>query len=200
MTAPRRSPTRSAKSVTVDNLMRRALRVSDPDDPVQVADGLLARYPEIADRIERERLGLNRRSIAEPKLADGGLAGASGAEVAQAKDDLERDLATLLHASELKDIAVELKGWGRAVRKAAAEGLAAAPLALDIVQNDKAMAARRMSATVRTACWIGVVQRPPKRRHAPAGTACVELPAGSGGRLHDLPRASPQRGDARRRT
>jgi hypothetical protein len=149
---------RSAKSVTVDNLMRRALRVSDPDDPVQVADGLLARYPEIADRIERERLGLNRRSIAEPKLADGGLAGAGGAEVAQAKDDLERDLATLLHASELKDIAVELKGWGRAVRKAAAEGLAAAPLALDIVQNDKAMAARRMlSEYARLARYVGAL-------------------------------------------
>jgi hypothetical protein len=134
---------RSARSVAVDNLMRRALRVSDPSDPVQVAEGLLSRYPEAADQIERERLGLNRRSVAEPDGIAFGGPSAAGTEVALARDNLERDLQTLTEASELKAIAVELRGWGRAVRKAAAEGLAAAPLALDVAHNDRAMSARR---------------------------------------------------------
>jgi hypothetical protein len=135
---------RSAKSVAVDNLLRRALRVSDPGDPDQVADGLLARYPNVADQIEREKMGLNYRSIVETAPREGEGGGALAAETVRALDDLERDLATLSQASEIKNISVEVRGWGRAVRKAAGEGLAAARLALDVSQLDRAMAARRL--------------------------------------------------------
>lgn len=150
---------RSPQSVAVDNVLRRALRVSDPSDPDQVAKGLLTLYPDAADRIERERQGLNIRSLVEVApmaLPAGG--GASTAELAQAQDDLERDLANVTGAAELKDITVELKGWGRAVRRAAADGLAAAPLALDVIQQDRAMAARRtLGDYARLARYVGVM-------------------------------------------
>lgn len=45
--------------------------------------------------------------------------------------------------SQLKDVHAELRGWARAIRAAAGEGLAAARFALDAGQRDRAMAARR---------------------------------------------------------
>jgi len=85
-----------------------------------------------------------------------GSAGASATELALALDDLHRDIKTLTQSSELKEIDVELKGWGRAVRQAASDGLAAAAMALDIVQSDRAMAARRVLGDyARMARYVG---------------------------------------------
>ena len=51
---PRRSPVTAA----VDNVLRRALKISDPNNADEVAKGLLARNPRDAARIRREQLGL----------------------------------------------------------------------------------------------------------------------------------------------
>ncbi|MCQ4062483.1 hypothetical protein FK516_31925, partial [Klebsiella pneumoniae] len=54
---------RSQRTVTVDNFLRKALRVSDPRDPGQIANALLARYPVEAERDRRERAGLPYSTI-----------------------------------------------------------------------------------------------------------------------------------------
>jgi hypothetical protein len=153
-TAPLAS--RSPQSIAVDNLLRRELRIADPNDPAQIAQGLLSRYPDTVDQMRREREGINYgapESYAPPVT---GSTGATATELALAQDDLERDIATLTRSSELKEIDVELKGWGRAVRQAASDGLAAASMALDIVQSDRAMAARRVLGDyARMARYVG---------------------------------------------
>ncbi len=148
---------RSAATIAVDNFLRKALRVSDPRDPAQVATALLVRYPEEAERDRRERAGLPYSSIPDyPAPASGG--GASSIELLQAQDDLERDLQTLATSSQLKDIRVELTGWGRAVRQIASDGLAAARLALDTVNQDRALAARRqLSEYARLGRYVGAL-------------------------------------------
>ncbi|MGM4915038.1 hypothetical protein [Rhizobium sp. 768_B6_N1_8] len=56
---------RSAATVAVDNFLRKSLRVSDPRDPLQIANALLARYPEEAERDRRERAGLPYSNMPE---------------------------------------------------------------------------------------------------------------------------------------
>jgi hypothetical protein len=152
---------RSAATIAVDNFLRKALRVSDPRDPGQIANALLARYPEEAERDRRERAGLPYASIGEvvpPIAAD---SGATSVELAQAQDDLERDLQTLTTASPLKDIRVEIIGWGRAIRQVVAEGLAAARVALDPVNQDRALSARRaLSEYARLGRYVGALSDP----------------------------------------
>ena len=133
--------TRSAATVTVDNLIRRALRVSDPTDPGQLARALLDRYKGDADQLARERTGspLLTRDQAPPALLQTG----ERPELAEARADLDRDLDALVSDSKLKDIAPEMRGWSTAIRAAATSGLVAARLALDPAQRDRALAARR---------------------------------------------------------
>ena len=134
---------RSPQSVALDNVLRRELRVSDPYDPDQVAGALLTYYPTVKDQMDRERSGFAYSDTPAPAPVAPSGGGATSAEVGQALDDLDRDLTTLTNSSELKDIRVELVGWSRAVRQAASDGLAAGALALDMVQFDRAMSARR---------------------------------------------------------
>lgn len=134
---------RSQRTITVDNFMRKALRVSDPHNPDQIANALLARYPEDAARDRREREGLSYSSVADGAHPLAMSASAGSVELETARGDLERDLATLTTLSQLKDIAIEMNGWGRAIRAAAAEGLAAARLSLDSINRDAALSARR---------------------------------------------------------
>ena len=73
----------------------------------------------------------------------GQVSGPLSTEIRQATDDLERNLGALVSDIQLKDIAPELRGLSNSVRDAAAMGLAAARLALDPAQRDRAFAARR---------------------------------------------------------
>ena len=150
-------PNRSARTITVDNLLRKTLRVADPHDPQQIANALLARYPEEAERNRREIAGFNFSS--GPATSAVSIdAGPSGFELESARDDLERDIQTLTTSSQLKEIQVELKGWGRAVRSAAAQGLAAARLALDANQHDIALSSRRtLYQYARLARYVGAL-------------------------------------------
>jgi hypothetical protein len=153
----RTSSSRSTRTIAVDNLLRKALRVSDPRDPSQIASALLMRYPQEADRQRREQAGLPYSSIPEQAVGTA-ISGVASSELIQARDDLERDLLTLTTSSELKDLRVELVGWGRAVRQLAADGLAAARLALDASNHDRAMAARRsLSEYARLARYVGAL-------------------------------------------
>jgi hypothetical protein len=152
------SRSRSARTVAVDNFLRKALRVGDPRNPDEIAKALLDRYPSEADRARREREGMAYSSLPELTPAAFMAGVAATAELAQAQDDLERDSQALVTSSQLKDIRVELSGWGRAVRRIADDGLAAARLALDAVQFDRALAARsQLSQYARLARYVGTL-------------------------------------------
>jgi hypothetical protein len=158
MNATGTSRSRSARTVAVDNFLRKTLRVGDPRNPDEVAKALLDRYPGEADRARREREGHAHSSL--PNLTPAALlAGvAATAELAQAQDDLERDAQALVASSQLKDIRVELSGWGRSVRRIADDGLAAARLALDAVHFDRALAARsQLGSYARLARYVGTL-------------------------------------------
>ena len=158
--APATTPlaSRSPQTVLVDNVLRRELRLSDPTDPAQMSAALLNLYPTVSDQMSRERAGFaysDTPSLAPVALQQGG---ATSAEVGQARDDLERDCTTMTTSSELKDVQIELAGWARAVRQAATDGLAAGQLALDMVQFDRAISARRtLEDYARLARYVGAM-------------------------------------------
>jgi hypothetical protein len=88
------SPYRSATSVTVDNLIRRALRVSDPQDPSQLAKALLDRFAGDAEQLRRERAGaavLRPQPTPLPVLVEG----AGQLELGVAQADRDRGLDAL---------------------------------------------------------------------------------------------------------
>jgi len=149
---------RSQRTIAVDNFLRKALRVSDPHDPSQIANALLSRYPEEADRDRREREGLSYASPSGRSAPAAPTVNAGTIELETARGDLERDLQSLTTLSQLKDITIEMTGWGRAIRQAASDGLSAARLALDANSRDTAMAARRnLSEYARLARFVGAM-------------------------------------------
>jgi hypothetical protein len=155
-TAPLRTD-RSPATAKVDNLLRQALKVSDPNDAQQIADGLLARFADEAGLLERERLGLPaaRGAITSPSSASQ-LQPFS--ETSEALDELEIDLRQIQTDPATKDIHSELRGIAASIRSAASSGLSAAQLALDPVQRDRAFGARRtLSEHARTARYVGAL-------------------------------------------
>jgi hypothetical protein len=157
-TAASASRSRSARTVAVDNFLRKTLRVGDPRNPDEIAKALLDRYPAEADRARREREGVAYSSLPGAAAATLLAGVAATAELSQAQDDLERDAQALVTSSQLKDIRVELTGWGRSVRRIADDGLAAARLALDAVQFDRALAARsQLGSYARLARYVGTL-------------------------------------------
>ncbi len=135
----------SAPRIALDNLLRRELKVSNPNDASQVAQALLAKYKDTprAAAIAREAEGvpfLLSTPAAPPMLQ---AATSSDAEMQQAIDDVERDLQELTTNTILKDVTPELQGWATAIRSAIAEGKTAARFALDPRQRDKAFGVRR---------------------------------------------------------
>jgi hypothetical protein len=137
--------TSSTQRVALDNIIRRELKVGDPNDPKQVAEALLTRYKDTprAQAISQEAKGLPFLLSAPMPAMVPQAATSSDAELQQAKDDVERDLHELTTNSLLKDVTPELQGWAQAVRSAIQEGMVAARFALDPRQRDKAFAIRR---------------------------------------------------------
>lgn len=153
-----RSANRSQRAIAVDNFLRKSLRVNDPHDPGQIANALRQRYPEEADRERREREGLPYANIRDPRPALQNSGSASNIEVDTARGDFERDIQALTTQSQLKDISIEMTGWGRAIRKSASDGLAAARLSLDSNNHDSAFAARKtLSDYGRLSRYLGVL-------------------------------------------
>ena len=146
-TAPVGTPpsTGSPQRLALDNLIRRELRVGNPNDPLQIAQALLTRYKGTprAAAIDQEARGLPFLQTIPVETRMTQAPTSSDAELQQAIDDVERDLRELTSNSLLKDITPELEGWGAAVRSAITEGSAAARFALDPRQRDKAFAVRR---------------------------------------------------------
>ncbi|MDX2097639.1 MAG: hypothetical protein SFW36_07665, partial [Leptolyngbyaceae cyanobacterium bins.59] len=135
----------STARLALDNLLRRELKVGDPNDPQQVAQALLSRYKDTpkAVAITREAQGVPFLLAPATPVAALQTATSSDAELQQAMDDVERDLHELTNNAILKDITVELQGWATAIRAAIQEGVTAARMALDTRQRDKTFGIRR---------------------------------------------------------
>jgi hypothetical protein len=134
---------RSPSSLAVDNVLRRVLKVRDPGDSGQVAKALLDRYTDQANAMRNERSGLPVAPQAPATPVIMAASASFAVEVAQAYDDFQRDMRTLIDDSQLKDIKAELDGWSRAIRLAADDGISAGRMALDARQRDRVFAARR---------------------------------------------------------
>src|SRR3954453_12119152 len=113
---------RSPAAITVDNLLRSRLRISNPRDPAGVANALRRLYPPDDQAVVREASALplilepaGQRSVA--------VSGPSTAEVDRAQADVERELRFLTTSVQLQDISAELEGWGQAIRGHIADGL-----------------------------------------------------------------------------
>lgn len=134
---------RSPAAVKMDNLIRSKLRISNPYDVQQVADGLGRLYVTEASNIRLEESGLpfyRAPAVLTPLPEDGGTL---PAEIHQARDDVSRDFEALLQNPLLKDVYPELRGWRSAVDTIVTEALSSARLALDARQRDRTYAARR---------------------------------------------------------
>src|SRR5262245_24421354 len=138
-------PIGSPQRLALDNLIRRELRVGDPNDPQQVAQALLARYQGTprATAIAQEARGLPFLQTVPVETTMAQAPTSSDSELQQAIDDVERDLRELTTNALLKDVIPELEGWAAALRSAIREGITAARFALDPRQRDKAFAIRR---------------------------------------------------------
>jgi hypothetical protein len=135
---------RTPVAVTVDNIIRRRLRVGDPSSPREVADGLRRLFAADSRSLDLEAKGLPLLpATMGPPPAVAAEANPSGTELDQASSDIERDLKALTTDSQLKDIEPELQGWSQAIRGIMADGIAAARTALDPRARDRAMGARR---------------------------------------------------------
>ena len=135
----------SSSRMALDNLLRRELKVSDPNDAKQIAEALLNRYKN-----NPRALAINKEAEGVPFLLASGTPmplqqapTSSDAEMKQAIDDVERDLRELTTNSILKDVTPELEGWAMAVRSAIQEGVNSARFALDPRQRDKTFGIRR---------------------------------------------------------
>lgn len=135
----------SAQRMAFDNLLRRELRVNDPNDAKQIETALLARYRSTSRVLglarEAEGLPFLQTASAQPTVVP--VTTSNDLDLEQAISDIERDLTELTTNTVLKDITPELQGWASAIRSAIAEGVSAARFALDARQRDKALGVRR---------------------------------------------------------
>jgi hypothetical protein len=126
----------------VEMVLRKALKISDPANVEELSRALLVRYGKDAVLIDRERKGLPF-SVVLDRAATSAMVAGKRPEIADAQNDLERVLAEIAKDPTLAEIASEMRGWARAIRAAAADGLSAARFALDPQSSDQAMTARR---------------------------------------------------------
>jgi hypothetical protein len=138
-------PDGTANRLALDNLLRRELKVSDPNDARMVAEALLRRYQGTprAQAMQNEERGLPLPVMGPVQVQAAPAPGWTASELQQALDDVNIDLKELTSDSVLKDVIPELQGWGQSIRSAAGEGASAARFGLDPRQRDKAMAIRR---------------------------------------------------------
>lgn len=160
------TPTRSSHNATLalDNLIRRELKVSNPNSAKEVAEALLTRYqsrPQ-AIGIAREAEGLPfLRTPPALKPMSAPAETSSDAELKQAMNDVERDLKELTSNAILKDVTPELEGWAAAIRTMMSEASHSARFALDSSQRDKTFGLRRtLGDYARMARLVGALSSP----------------------------------------
>jgi hypothetical protein len=165
---------RSPPTAAVDNLLRRALKISDPRNADEVAKGLLARYPDDAAKIKREQMGVPFSIMAAQPVV---VAPAIGRpDLTAATDTLERTLTELTSSPDLADVAPEMRGWATIIRRANADGCASAAYAIDANERDRAFAARRtLSDYARLARYAAAINTCAKEIYCRLAQACDRI-------------------------
>jgi hypothetical protein len=148
-------------SLALDNMLRNHLKVNNPRDARQIAEGLMAYYQDLpqAAGIRQEIMGL-------PSLPPGAMMGQQQALAAQsgssdtefriANGDVEKALLDLASNPLTNDITPEMQGWGDSIRTAVTQGHTAARQGLDPTQRDKVIAVRRqLGEYARMARFVG---------------------------------------------
>ena len=132
---------RSQALADFDNLVRRRLRVSDPNDPAEIAGALGRVYPQEVSKLDRESQGLPFAFT----VYTGGKSAQSyvGTDGEDALANVEHDLAALSASSLLREVKPELRGWSAGIRSAIVSGLNAARSGIDPQQRERVFAARR---------------------------------------------------------
>jgi hypothetical protein len=149
---------RSPTAVKIDNLIRSKLRVNNPYDPTEIADGLQRFYTGAAQltRLEEAGLPFYQVQVVQPPRPE--TAGPSRFELDQARSDVGKDLDSLLQNQLTKDIVPELRGWQSAIDNIIADGAEAAPLSLDPRMRDRGFQARRLLGDyARVARFVGAL-------------------------------------------
>jgi hypothetical protein len=145
-------------ALALDNMLRNQLRVSDPRNPRQIAEGLLSYYQDLPQTagIKQEALGLPfLQTPTLPALAPR-QPSSSDTEFNIANGDVEKALLDLSSNPLTNDITPEMQGWGDSIRTAITQGKAAAQMGLDPTQRDKVIAMRRqLGEYARMARFVG---------------------------------------------
>jgi hypothetical protein len=133
------------QKMALDNLIRRELKVGDPNDPSQVAKALLERYQADARAraIDQEAQGMPFLQASSRFVPAAAPHTATSIDCDQARDDVNKDLQELLSSNLLKDVGAELEGWADGIRSSVNEALDSARFGLDPRQRDRAFGLRR---------------------------------------------------------
>jgi len=150
----------AAVNLALDNILRNHLRVNDPRNAKQVADGLLSYYQDSpqAAGIRQEVSGLPYLPAAPRGTLPASVAAPSSSdtEFHIANGDVEKALQDLTSNPLTNDITPEMQGWGDSIRGAIVQGHAAARQGLDPTQRDKVMSVRRqLGEYARMARFVG---------------------------------------------
>lgn len=150
------------QTAALDNLIRRELKISDPRDPAQVAEALMARYQgdPRAQAIDQEANGAPFLQSAPQTALPLATQTSSSREWEQAVSDIDSDLQELTINALLRDELPEIKGWAQALHSILEQGKDASRLALDARQRDKAFSMRRQLCDfARMVRLVGVTKR-----------------------------------------
>jgi hypothetical protein len=169
--------------LALDNMLRNHLKVNNPRDARQIAEGLMAYYQDLpqAAGIRQEVMGL-------PSLPPGAMlsqqrsltaqASSSDTEFRIANGDVEKALIDLASNPLTNDITPEMQGWGDSIRAAVTQGLAAARQGLDPTQRDKVIAVRRqLGEYARMARFVGALSPGMTQNFRRLGRALDEVAA-----------------------
>lgn len=146
--------------LALDNMLRNHLKVNNPRDARQIAEGLMAYYQDLpqAAGLRQELMGLPSLPPAmmgqQSSLA--AQSSSSDTEFRIANGDVEKALIDLASNPLTNDITPEMQGWGDSIRAAVTQGLTAARQGLDPTQRDKVIAVRRqLGEYARMARFVG---------------------------------------------
>ncbi|WP_137896596.1 hypothetical protein [Ramlibacter sp. 2FC] len=147
------SPTNAASNpapnarprMDLDNLLRRELRIGDPNDPQQIAQALSERYQSDlrAQSIEGEARGLPFLRTPQLRPSAPPPPQATNVDLEQARSDVQSDMHQLVSHNLTKDIRPELEGWQQVIHRAIDDGVQAARAGLDPVKRDVTFGMRR---------------------------------------------------------
>jgi hypothetical protein len=142
---PKATTLASDARLGLDTLLRRELKVGDPNDPTQLAQALMLRYQDNkrAQAIDSEARGLPFLQTAIVRPLDAPAPMAIDLDLEQVRSRVQGDLRALLSDHLTQPMLPELEGWQQSISQALAEGVSNARMGLDPARRDVAFAMRR---------------------------------------------------------